>query len=207
MSIKIIICDDDSLIRESLKVLLPLKGDIEVVGEGENGEDAIDLCNENQVDVALIDIRMPKINGVEAVKQIVNTTETKCLILTTFDEEDYINEALEYGAKGYILKNNSPEQIVNSIISVYNNTIVMNENILNKIHSNKTDQPKFTKFDFTDREKEIIKAVSEGLSNKEISKKLFISEGTVRNYITNILDKTELEHRTAIAVNYLKGNL
>lgn len=207
MSIKIIICDDDSLIRESLKVLLPLKGDIEVVGEGENGQDAIDLCNENQVDVALIDIRMPKINGVEAVKQIVNTTETKCLILTTFDEEDYINEALEYGAKGYILKNNSPEQIVNSIISVYNNTIVMNENILNKIHSNKTDQPKFTKFDFTDREKEIIKAVSEGLSNKEISKKLFISEGTVRNYITNILDKTELEHRTAIAVNYLKGNL
>lgn len=207
MSIKIIICDDDSLIRESLKILLPLKGDIEVVGEGENGEDAIDLCNENQVDVALIDIRMPKINGVEAVKQIVNTTETKCLILTTFDEEDYINEALEYGAKGYILKNNSPEQIVNSIISVYNNTIVMNENILNKIHSNKTDQPKFTKFDFTDREKEIIKAVSEGLSNKEISKKLFISEGTVRNYITNILDKTELEHRTAIAVNYLKGNL
>lgn len=207
MSIKIIICDDDSLIRESLKILLPLKGDIEVVGEGENGQDAIDLCNENQVDVALIDIRMPKINGVEAVKQIVNTTETKCLILTTFDEEDYINEALEYGAKGYILKNNSPEQIVNSIISVYNNTIVMNENILNKIHSNKTDQPKFTKFDFTDREKEIIKAVSEGLSNKEISKKLFISEGTVRNYITNILDKTELEHRTAIAVNYLKGNL
>lgn len=207
MSIKIIICDDDSLIRESLKILLPLKGDIEVVGEGENGQDAIDLCNENQVDVALIDIRMPKINGVEAVKQIVNTTETKCLILTTFDEEDYINEALEYGAKGYILKNNSPEQIVNSIISVYNNTIVMNENILNKIHSNNTDQPKFTKFDFTDREKEIIKAVSEGLSNKEISKKLFISEGTVRNYITNILDKTELEHRTAIAVNYLKGNL
>lgn len=207
MSIKIIICDDDSLIRESLKILLPLKGDIEVIGEGENGQDAIDLCNQNKVDVALIDIRMPKVNGVEAVKQIVNNTDTKCLILTTFDEEDYINEALEYGAKGYILKNNSPEQIVNSIVSVYNNTIVMNENILNKIHSNNTDQPKFTKFDFTDREKEIIKAVSEGLSNKEISKKLFISEGTVRNYITNILDKTELEHRTAIAVNYLKGNL
>ena len=207
MSVKIIICDDDSLIRESLKILLPMKGDIEIVGEASNGEEAINLCKKYKVDVALIDIRMPVLNGVEAVKKINEETNTKCLILTTFDEEDYINEALEYGAKGYILKNNSPEQIVNSIVSVYNNTIVMNENILNKIHSNNTDQPKFTKFDFTDREKEIIKAVSEGLSNKEISKKLFISEGTVRNYITNILDKTELEHRTAIAVNYLKGNL
>ena len=206
MSIKVLICDDDSLIRESLKILLPLKGDIEIIGEGSNGQDAIDICLKEKVDVALIDIRMPGVNGVEAVKEIVKHTKTKCLILTTFDEEEYINEAMEYGAKGYILKNNSPEQIANSIVSIYNNTIVMNENILEKLH-NKTVEPKITKYDFTDREKDIIIAISEGLSNKEISEKLFISEGTIRNYITTILDKTNLAHRTAIAVNYLKGNL
>ncbi|WP_459480064.1 response regulator transcription factor [Clostridium saccharoperbutylacetonicum] len=206
MSIKILICDDDSLIRESLKILLPIKWDIEVVGEASNGRDAIKFCLENHVDVALIDIRMPEVNGVEAVREIAKNTKVKCLILTTFDEEEYINEALLNGAKGYILKNSSPEQIVNSIISVYNNTIVMNENILDKIHGMETE-PEFKNYEFTDREKEIIKAISEGLSNKEISSKLFISEGTIKNYITAILDKTSLEHRTALAVNYLKGNL
>lgn len=206
MSIKILICDDDSLIRESLKILLPLKGDIEIAGEASNGREAIQFCLENEVDVALIDIRMPEVNGVEAVREIVENTKIKCLVLTTFDEEDYINQALLYGAKGYILKNSSPEQIVNSIISVYNNTIVMNENILDKLYG-KEAKPEFNKYDFSDREKEIIKAISDGLSNKEISSKLFISEGTIRNYITVILDKTGLEHRTALAVNYLKGNL
>jgi DNA-binding NarL/FixJ family response regulator len=208
MSIKVLICDDDSLIRESLKIILPLKGDIEVMGEASNGRECIDFCLENEVNVALIDIRMPIMNGVEAVRDIVKETKTKCLVLTTFDEEDYINEALSYGAKGYILKNNSPEQIANSIVAVHNNTIVINENILGKLHGNgKEVEPEIKNYDFTDREKEIIKAISEGLSNKEISSKLFISEGTIRNYITTILDKTGLEHRTALAVNYLKGKL
>lgn len=206
MGIKIAICDDDSLIRESLKILLPLKGDIEIVGEAENGREAIDICLKKEVDVALIDIRMPILNGVEAVKEIVEKSKTKCLILTTFDEDEYVNDALSYGAKGYILKNNSPEQIVNSINSVYNDTIVLNETLLSKI-KRKEEKSLFKKYDFTEREKEIILAISEGLNNKEISNKLFISEGTVRNYITGILYKTNLEHRTAIAVNYLKGNL
>ncbi len=203
---EVLICDDDSLIRESLKLLLPLKADIEIVGVAEDGEEAINICTKENVDVALLDIRMPKVSGVEAVKKIVSKSNTKCLILTTFDEEDYINEAIEYGAKGYILKSSTPEQIAQSITSVYNNTIVMNENVLNKFQG-KSNQPQFSKYEFTEREKDIIIAISEGLSNKEISKKLFISEGTIRNYITIILDKTNLEHRTAIAVNYLKGNL
>ncbi len=206
MSIRIIICDDDKLIRESLKILLPLKGDVEIVGEAENGEEAIDLCVQNQVDVALLDIRMPKLNGVQAVKRIVEKTDTKCLIITTFDEEEYVNEAISYGAKGYILKNSSPEQIIDAINTVYNNNVVLNDSVLDKIQG-KQAEPIFKKYDFTEREKEIIVSISEGLSNKEISNKLFISEGTVRNYITNILEKTNLEHRTAIAVNYLKGKL
>lgn len=206
MSIRVVICDDDSLIRESLKILLPLKGDIEIIGEAANGLECINLCMRERIDVALIDIRMPILNGVEAVKEVVKKTKTKCLILTTFDDEDYINEAMNYGAKGYILKNSSPEQIANSIIGVNDNSIVVNEDVFGKFQS-KVSEPKISNYDFTAREIEIIKAISEGLSNKEISKKLFISEGTVRNYITNILDKTGLEHRTAIAVNYLRGNL
>lgn len=206
MDIKVLICDDDVLIRESLKILLPLKGNIDVIGEAGNGQEAIDFCLNNKVDVALIDIRMPILNGVEAVKEINNRTNTKCLILTTFDEDEYVNETISYGTKGYILKNSSPDQIANAIISVYNDSIVLNENILGKIHDN-DKLPEINKYEFTDREIDIIKAISEGLSNKEISQKLFISEGTVRNYITNILNKTELDHRTAIAVNYLKGKL
>lgn len=206
MTIKILICDDDKLIRESLKILLPLDSEIEVIAEAFNGEEAIEICKNKEVDVALIDIRMPKVNGVEAVKGIVKSTNTKCIILTTFDEEKYVNEALRYGARGYILKNNSPTQIINTIKSVYNETIVMNENILNKIRGNE-EEPKISNGKFTEREIEVIKAIAEGLSNREISKKLFISEGTARNYITNILDKTELDHRTQIAIQYLKGNL
>ena len=204
--IKVLICDDDSLIRESLKILLPLKGNIEIVGEASNGKEAIDFCLDNKVDVALVDIRMPILNGVEAIKVINEKTKTKSLILTTFDEDEYVNEAMSYGAKGYILKNSSPEKIANAIASVYNETIVLNENLLEKLYD-KEKNKEFKKYDFTEREKDIIEAISEGLSNKEISTKLFLSEGTVRNYITNILEKTNLEHRTAIAVNYLKGNL
>ena len=146
MSIKVLICDDDSLIRESLKVLLPLKGDIEIVAVAKDGEEAVTICATEEIDVALLDIRMPKMSGVEAVKEIASKTDTKCLILTTFDEEDYINEAMEYGAKGYILKNSTPDQIVQSITSVYNNTIVLNENVLNKFQGNKGGQ-QFTKYD------------------------------------------------------------
>ncbi|GAB6167856.1 response regulator transcription factor [Clostridium carnis] len=206
MSIKVLICDDDILIRESLKILLPLDENIDVVAEASDGIECIEKCKSMDIDVALIDIRMPNLNGVEAVKVIAKETNTKCLILTTFDEEQFVNEALSYGAKGYILKNNSPDQIKNSIKSVYNETIVIHENILGKIHGKELN-PKMVNYEFTEREKEIIIAIADGLNNKDISKKLFISEGTVRNYITAILNKTELEHRTQIAINYLKGNL
>lgn len=207
MAIRVLICDDDKLIRESLKILLPMKKDnIEIVGEGENGREAVEKCLQGEIDIALLDIRMPELNGVEAIKEITNRTNTKCLILTTFDEDEYVNEAINYGARGYILKSSSPEQIANAVEAVYNNSIVMNDEVLNKINKQVINKD-ITRFDFTDREKEVIVAISEGLNNKEISNKLFISEGTVRNYITSILDKTNLEHRTAIAVNYLKGNL
>ncbi|MCY6369650.1 response regulator transcription factor [Clostridium ganghwense] len=207
MSIKILIADDDSLIRESLKIILGMDEEIEIIECVDNGLKAVEACLKNKIDVALLDIRMPVMNGVEAIKEIVENTHTRTLILTTFDEDDYIYDAIKYGAKGYILKNNAPDKIINAIKTVYNGNTVMQDVVLDKIKEglNETNKSLIDETLFTERELQIIKAISEGVSNKEISAKLYISEGTVKNYITNILSKTELKHRTQIAIYYLKG--
>lgn len=209
MGIRILIADDDSLIRESLKIILSMNEDIEIVDAVENGLKALETCVKINVDVALLDVRMPVLNGVEATREIVDKTNTKCLILTTFDEDDYIINGIKNGAKGYILKNNSPEKIIDAIKTVHKGNTVFQDVVMDKvkdlISSNK--DVKIKEENLSAREIEIIKAVAEGLSNKEIAQKLFITEGTVKNYISSILDKTGLEHRTQIAVSYLKGNI
>jgi DNA-binding NarL/FixJ family response regulator len=207
MAIKLLIADDDPLIRESLKIILGLDKNFEVLASVENGFLAADFCVRNEVDVALLDIRMPLLDGVQAVKEISSKTKTKALILTTFDHDEYIKEALKNGARGYLLKNNPPDKIKDAIRVVHAGNSVMQDEILDKVkegfNSSATDKIDWSRF--TEREVDVIKSVAEGLSNKEISKKLFISEGTVKNYITSILDKTGLEHRTQIAIYYLKG--
>lgn len=209
MSVKILIADDDELIRESLKIILNMDENFSVVATASNGLEAVKACLKTDIDVALLDVRMPVMNGVEALKKIVSKCSTKTLILTTFDEDEYIKDALKHGAMGYLLKNNSPEKIKNAIYTVVNGNIVLQDTIINKIISHdKENQVNFTKNNkFTEREKEIIKLISEGLSNKEIALNLYISEGTVKNYISSILDKTCLNHRTQIAIYYLKGLL
>ncbi|WP_454053902.1 response regulator transcription factor [Clostridium sp. Marseille-Q7071] len=209
MSVKILIADDDELIRESLKIILNMDEKFTVVATASNGLEAVKACLKEDIDVALLDVRMPVMNGVEALKEIVSKCSTKTLILTTFDEDEYIKDALKYGAMGYLLKNNSPEKIKNAIYTVINGNIVLQDTIINKIISHdKENQANFTENNkFTGREREIIKLISEGLSNKEIALNLYISEGTVKNYISSILDKTCLNHRTQIAIYYLKGLL
>ncbi|MBU3202023.1 response regulator transcription factor [Clostridium estertheticum] len=207
MPIKILIADDDSLIREGLKIIIGLDEEFIVMGCVENGLEAVEYCLNNQVDVALLDIRMPMLNGVEATKEIALKTKAKCLILTTFDEDEYINAAIRYGAKGYILKNNSPDKIKAAIKVVYSGNMVMQEGIIDKVLK-RIDSDNSSKLDkelFTRREMEIMEAIADGLSNRKIAARLFISEGTVKNYITSILNKTNLEHRTQIAIYYLKG--
>ncbi|MBU3174437.1 response regulator transcription factor [Clostridium estertheticum] len=207
MPIKILIADDDSLIREGLKIIIGLDEEFIVMGCVENGLEAVEYCLNNQVDVALLDIRMPIFNGVEAIKEISLKTKTKCLILTTFDEDEYINAAIRYGAKGYILKNNSPDKIKAAIKVVNSGNMVMQEGIIDKVLKgiDSDNSSKLNKDLFTIREMEIMQAIADGLSNRKISARLFISEGTVKNYITSILNKTSLEHRTQIAIYYLKG--
>ncbi|MGL5749921.1 MAG: response regulator transcription factor [Paraclostridium sp.] len=207
--IKVIIADDDDLIRESLKIILSIDEELDVIRSFKNGEEAMKHCLTNDVDIALLDVRMPIMNGVEATKDIASRTDTKVIILTTFDEDEYISKALKYGAKGYLLKNNPPENIINTIKMVYRGNSVIQQEVLEKVannilESNNTSIPKTI---FTEREIEVIKAIAEGLSNKEIAGKLYISEGTVKNYISSILSKTNLNHRTQIAIKYIKGTL
>jgi DNA-binding NarL/FixJ family response regulator len=208
--IKLLIVDDDSLIRESLKIILGSDENIEVLYAASNGKEAIDYCIKNSIDIALVDIRMPLVNGVEATREITKRTNTKVIILTTFDENEYIKEALNYGAKGYLLKNTSPTKILETIKMVSSGNCVIQEEVLTKITDNlirlsERSKAKIDKTLFTERELQVMEEIANGLTNKEIAKKLFITEGTVKNYITSILGKTNLDHRTQIAIYYLKG--
>ena len=207
MAIKLLIADDDSLIREGLKIILGMDDSFEIVACVENGLQAVEFCTNNQVDVALLDVRMPVMNGVQAVREIYGKTGTKPLILTTFDDDEFITDAIKYGAKGYILKNNPPDKIKDAIRMVHGGNTVMQDVVLDKIKEG-LDTNKSSKLDkslFSERELEIMEHIAKGLSNKEIAKELYISEGTTKNYITSILNKTGLEHRTQIAIYYIHG--
>ena len=207
--IKVIIADDSDFVRDGMKIILEVDDDFEVIGCAANGRDAIDLAKKEKPDVFLMDIQMPQMDGIEATKYIAEHDLGKVLILTTFDDDDLVRQALKSGAKGYLIKNHTPEHLKQMIRSVFNGTGVMEGSILESLTNRELSacgpQNGFDASGYTDRELDIIKAVAEGLSNKEIASKLFISEGTVKNYITNILSKEGLSHRTALAVYYLTG--
>ena len=206
MGIKIVLVDDDSLIRESFKIMLSYDEHIEIMKVFGDGMDAIEYCSKEKVDIALLDVRMPRINGIQATREIVKRSNTKVIILTTFDEDEYIAEAMKFGARGYILKNSTSNKILDTIKNIYMEDLmcksiawlgkeVFGEEILGNekgISSFKT------------KEKEIVKEIASGLTNKEIAKKLFISEGAVKKYINSILSKTGLVNRVQIAMYYLK---
>ncbi|MBR4514638.1 MAG: response regulator transcription factor [Lachnospiraceae bacterium] len=212
-AIKVIIADDSDFVRDGMRIILDVDPDFEVIGCASNGSEAIELAKQQQPDIFLMDIQMPEMDGIEATKYIVGHNLGKVLILTTFDDDDLVKDALKSGAKGYLIKNHTPDHLKQMIKSVVSGTGVMEDSILESLagsvaSSKDTVSEAGRGFDpagYTDRELDIVKAVSEGLSNKEIATKLFISEGTVKNYITSILSKENLSHRTALAVYYLTG--
>jgi DNA-binding NarL/FixJ family response regulator len=211
--IRILIADDDALIREGLKIILELDNRFMVVGCVDNGEKAVEFCNNNEVDIALMDVRMPKMNGLAASKIISSNTSVKPLILTTFDDDEFIIDSIKSGAKGYLLKNTPPERMKDAIKLVYDGGTVMQDAVMDRLRDSIGDFEINKKVNnigdftskFSEREMEVIEHISKGMSNKEIAKKMFVSEGTVKNYITSILNKTGLEHRTQIAIYYIKG--
>ena len=211
--IKVIIADDSDFVRDGMKIILDVDDEFEVIGTAGTGKEAVELARKSAPDVFLMDIQMPEMDGIEATKIIVEEGLGKVLILTTFDDDDLVRKALKNGAKGYLIKNHTPEHLKQMIKSVYNGLGVMEENVLESLASSSestTDNSGgasdgFDASDYSTRELEIIKAVADGLSNKEIAERLFISEGTVKNYISGILNKEGLTHRTALAVYYLTG--
>jgi len=210
--IRVIIADDDPIILQGLSMILSANENIEVLGEGKDGADAVRLCREHRPDVALLDIRMPGTDGIDAAETILKHGLAAPLLLTTFDEPALINRALKAGAHGYILKNSPPERILSAIETVARGGTVFAPDVIDYIRSampapargswgdDKDTEDVFR--DLTPREKEVVAAVAEGLSNQEIAERLFLSNGTVRNHISTILEKTGLNHRTQIAVRW-----
>ncbi|RDY29131.1 DNA-binding response regulator [Romboutsia weinsteinii] len=206
--IKLLIVDDDVLIRESLKIIIGIDEDIEVVNTLENGKECIDYISENQVDVILLDMRMPVMNGEEVLAEIERRNiDVNVLILTTFDEDNLISSAIKYKSSGYILKSSKPDKIISAIKSVYLGNGVFESEIVSKLalSNNDKEEENLNRYELTDREKDIVRLIATGLSNKEIAGEVYLSEGTVKNHITSILSKMDLKHRTQIAIEYLNN--
>ena len=200
----IAVIDDDKLVAISLKTILESTGHITVSDMGSSGSDAIEICRRNMPEVLLMDIRMEGMNGIEAGEQILSEhPDAKILYLTTFSDDEYIVKALNMGAKGYILKQDF-EGIAPAIEAVMRGQSVFGDKIIDRIPEllNKKPEYDFNAHGISEKEREIMELVAEGLSNKEISTKLFLSEGTVRNYISSLLDKLALRDRTQLAVYY-----
>ena len=200
----IAVIDDDKLVAISLKTILESTGHITVSEMGSSGSDAVEICRRHLPDVLLMDIRMEGMNGIEAGEIILRENpEARILYLTTFSDDEYIVKALDMGARGYILKQDF-EGIAPAIEAVMRGQSVFGDKIIDRIPDLIKKKPEydFTAHGINDKEREIMELVAEGLSNKEISGKLFLSEGTVRNYISALLDKLALRDRTQLAVYY-----
>lgn len=210
--IHILIVDDDPYIRESLKLIIGLDPDITVVGTCMNGNEATAFIQQHPVEIVLMDIRMPECDGVEGTRLIKTINPLiKVLILTTFDDDEYIIDALRYGASGYLLKNIPPDQIIDGIKTVHNGSLLIHPDIAKKLTSfiqpmevQVPKQESLETYGLSKTEQTIVVEISDGLSNKEIAVKLYLSEGTIKNYITEILSKLNLRDRTQIAIFYLK---
>lgn len=201
---KVLIVDDDPLVSGALKVILESESDIEVTDVASSGREAIDISLKAKPDVVVMDIRMDGISGIEAAEAILKEDkDIKILFLTTFLDDEYINKALSLGASGYILKQDCAT-LASSVRAVFGGQIVFGGKIVEKLPDlmNRKEEFDYEQFGITDKEKELIEMVAEGLSNKEISEKMFLGEGTVRNMMSSVLSKLDLRDRTQLACFY-----
>lgn len=210
MEVKIIIADDHSMVREGLKQLLELEGDIKVIGEASDGEDCLKLLQRVVPQILLLDIDMPKINGLDVLKKIKEKKiDLKVIILTVHNEIEYLLKAVEIGIDGHILKDSDSAQLREAIFTVISGESYIQPSMIpmleSKIVERNTDQAKIDLL--TKRELEVLKLLSIGLYNKEIGEKLDISERTVKNHISSIFRKINVTDRTQAAVFSIKNNL
>lgn len=205
--IKVMLVDDEQLIRSGLKIMLETYPDIEVIHQAGNGREAFECCQIEVPDVVLMDIRMPDSTGIEGTKLIKESyPEVKIVMVTTFQDTEYIVEAMQYGASGYLLKDSSYEAIYDGIKVALSGKVVMDATVSEKLvmqpkaQTTTDQQTDISSLGLTEREIELIRLVSQGLNNKEISEALFLSEGTVKNNISTILSKLALRDRTQLVI-------
>jgi len=214
--IKLLLADDQDILTEGLKLILGAEEDIEIVGTANNGKKAYELCRIRKPDVVLMDIQMPEVNGVEATEMIKKEfPNIKIIVLTTFNDDEYIYDALKNGASGYLLKDTSPVEILKAVRTVCNGGALIQSEVAVKVIDKFSQLAKKTEDKhidskaelLTDREIEICRLIAEGKNNKEISGELFLSQGTVKNHITKILIKLDLRDRTQLAIFSIKNEL
>ena len=208
--IKVMIADDQELIRQSLQIVLSTHEDLKVVDAVENGFAVLESIKKEKPDVILMAIRMPEMDGVYCTKTVMEKyPDIKVIILTTFDDDEFVFSALKYGASGYLLKGVSMDELYRAICTVYNGGAMINPDIATKVFKlfSKMSMSNYAiqvddslSKDLTQAELKVIQQVGFGLSNKEIAQKLFLSEGTVRNYVSTVLSKLALRDRTQLAI-------
>jgi DNA-binding NarL/FixJ family response regulator len=211
MSIRVLVADDQSMVRAGFRMLLGNEPDIEVVAEASNGLEAVHLAARFGPSVVLMDIRMPELDGLEATRRILAADQTaKILILTTFDLDEYVYEALRVGASGFVLKDDPPEQLLAAIRVVAAGDALLSPAITKRVIAQFTRLPRPAPppglDELTDRELEVFRLITRGLSNPEIARELYISETTVKTHITHILQKLHLRDRVqAVVLAYETG--
>lgn len=210
--VRVLIVDDQAVVRQGLKVMLEQDENMKVTHEAENGQEAIDILEGNHlVDVILMDVPMPVMNGMEATREIKSRwPEIKIIILTTFNDEQYAMETLKDGASGFLLKTADSKQLIRAVYSALNDGMPIHEDVTAKVIPSlmkREEKSEEIPIDLTERELAITKLVGEGKTNKEIAEELYLSIGTVKNHITTILQKLELRDRTQLAIFAVKNHL
>lgn len=208
--IKILLAEDQVMVRQGLKMMIETDEDIRVTGEADNGKEAVSLCEKQLFDVAILDIRMPVMDGIEAAKILRSRFPyIKILMLTTFDDNEYVLSALKLGVNGYMLKNGDTASLIRSIKSALSGGLSLEDQVASKVMPILLQNQEERQIDptLTPRERAILKCIGEGLNNKEVAERLGLSVGTVKNQTSHILDKLELRNRTQLAIYAIRHRL
>ena len=210
--IRVLICDDQAIARHGLQMILASAPDLEVVGQAQDGQEAVELTAQLTPDVVLMDLKMPRLNGVQATRRIRSQSpDTQVLVLTTYDADEWVFNAIRAGANGYILKDTPPDQLLSAIRDAAAGKTPVDPAVAGKLFKRVADKP-VPQTDalvepLSDRELEIVQLMAGGLTNAEIGAALFLSEGTIRNYISTILGKLGVKDRTQAVVTAIRYGL
>ncbi len=213
-TIRLLICDDQAIVCEGLRAILAPVSQIEVVGVANDGAEAINLARATKPDIVLMDLKMPRMNGIQATKALREQfPKVRVLVLTTFDADEWVMDAIRYGAAGYLLKDTTQEDLIKAIVDTFNGKTHIDPQVAGKILDHMAHPPakappeEKTINQLSERERQVLKLLATGLSNTEIAQTLFLSEGTIKNYVSVIFSKLGVTDRTQAAILAIRAGL